>query len=194
MADVITMKVVYEGCDNRIWRTMKISSKARLADLAYAVLAAFDGKGYHLFHIEHEGILYKLPMRDERLPLNRCVYLVTMSDLKLMEGSRLTMIYDYGLDQEFTIEILGSEPMGRGQGGSYPKIIDGAGWGMLEDVPAPMVLELIKETDETGQCSFMFGNPPFEKPWDYRRFDVKNRDALVRGKAKQIKMDYEEPF
>ena len=51
MADVYTIMVTYEGCENRIWRELQISSNALLSQLGYTVLAAFDTMAYHLFSI-----------------------------------------------------------------------------------------------------------------------------------------------
>ncbi len=49
MAEVYTIKVAYEGCEDKIWREIQISSNAFLCQLGYAVLASFETKAYQPF-------------------------------------------------------------------------------------------------------------------------------------------------
>lgn len=51
MAQVITLKITYADCDNRIWREAQISDNSYLNKLGYMVLATFDTLAYHLFSI-----------------------------------------------------------------------------------------------------------------------------------------------
>ena len=48
MANVYTIKVIYDGCEGRIWRELQISSNALLSHLGYTVLATFDTMAYRL--------------------------------------------------------------------------------------------------------------------------------------------------
>ena len=54
---VYTFRITYNGCENKIWRTVEVSSNYDLARLGYMVLASFDTNAYHLFSIEHKGVI-----------------------------------------------------------------------------------------------------------------------------------------
>ena len=127
MVSVCTIKIRYVGCENKIWRVAQISSNAHLCDLGYMILATFDTMAYHLFNITYKGVTYELPSDEEEIPEDKCVFFVKLSELNLKIGDKLTMIYDFGCEQEFEIEVTDIQPMGRGQGRSYPKIIIGEG-------------------------------------------------------------------
>lgn len=75
MAQVITLKITYADCDNRIWREAQISENSYISKLGYMVLAAFDTLAYHLFRIEYNGVLFELPSDDRRIKPEECLFL-----------------------------------------------------------------------------------------------------------------------
>ena len=125
MADVYTLKIKYDGCDDKIWREAQISSNAFLCDLGYMILATFDTMAYHLFNITYKGVTFELPSDEEEISEDKCVFCVKLSELNLQIEDKLNMLYDFGCDQQFDIEVTDIQPMGRGQGRAYPKIIAG---------------------------------------------------------------------
>lgn len=196
MTDVYTMKIKYIGCEDKIWREAQISSNAHLCDLGYMILATFDTMAYHLFNITYKGVTYELPSDEEEIPKDKCVFFVKLSELNLKIGDKLSMLYDFGCDQEFDIEVTGIQPMGRGQGRAYPKIIAGVGRGIIDDLPAFELLEVIKQIDETGSSGIKYSGDGimFERmpEWDYRRYDLKIDNALLKGNIEGIAKGYEE--
>ena len=150
MTVVYTLKIKYIGCEDKLWREAQISSNAHLCDLGYMILATFDTMAYHLFNITYKGITYELPSDEEEITEDKCVFFVKLSELNLKIGEELTMIYDFGCDQEFEIEVTDIQPMGRGQGRAYPKIIAGEGRGIIDDMSADELAELIQQIDKTG--------------------------------------------
>ena len=146
MVSVCTIKIRYVGCENKIWRVAQISSNAHLCDLGYMILATFDTMAYHLFNITYKGVTYELPSDEEEIPEDKCVFFVKLSELNLKIGDKLTMIYDFGCEQEFEIEVTDIQPMGRGQGRSYPKIIIGEGRGIIDDMSADEIVDCILES------------------------------------------------
>lgn len=54
MADVYKFKVKLVDFENIIWRDIEITSVSSVAKLGYAVIAAFEGTGSHLFNIRHK--------------------------------------------------------------------------------------------------------------------------------------------
>ena len=120
---------------------------------------------------------------------------VKLSELNLKIGDKLTMIYDFGCDQEFEIEVTDIQPMGRGQGRAYPKIITGEGRGIIDDMSADALAELIQQIDKTGSSGIqysgdgiIFDNIP---DWDYRNYSITYDNCLLKGKIAQIAEGYE---
>lgn len=187
MAEVYTLKVTYQGCENKIWREAKISSNAFLADVGYMILATFDTLAYHLFNISYKDIVFELPNEDEDVPLEECLFCVKLGELNAKVGDKLTMLYDFGCNQEFEIKIVNIEPMPKGAGRSYPKINAGAGKGILDDVPAFETLEIINDTDKNGSSAYTYLTKyENEVIWDYRDYDLKTDNLLLKGEIERI--------
>ena len=196
MVSVCTIKIRYVGCEDKIWRVAQISSNAHLCDLGYMILATFDTMAYHLFNITYKGVTYELPSDEEEIPEDKCVFFVKLSELNLKIGDKLTMIYDFGCEQEFEIEVTDIQPMGRGQGRAYPKIIAGEGRGIIDDMSADALTELIQQIDKTGSSGIqyagdgiIFDNMP---DWDYRNYSIEYDNCLLKGIIARIAEGYEE--
>lgn len=190
MTYVYHFTIVYEGVENRIWREIQISSNSYLCQLGYTVLATFDTMAYHLFEITCAGKRYSLPSDMEAISADECLFCVKLKDLPLQPGSVLEMKYDFGCDQIFRIEFLDAQPMARGAGRAYPKVVAGEGRGIVDDVPSFVLLDIIKEIDKTGTSTFYYSaqNPRF--PWDYREYSIKIDNALLKGDAEAIADGY----
>lgn len=190
MADVYTIKVVYTGCEDRIWRELQISSNALLSQLGYTVLATFDTLAYHLFSISCDGDSYELPDEDMEISETECLFCVKLSDLNLKVGSKLEMVYDFGCEQEFSLEVVDIRPMKKGAGRAYPKITAGAGLGIIDDMPADELLELIQDIDKNGSSSFYYEAKRPEVVWDYRNYDMQLDNLLLKGEIERIAEGY----
>lgn len=187
---VYTFKITYEGCNNKIWRTFEVSSNYDLAQLGYMVLSSFQTNAYHLFSIEHKGTVYVTGIEDysESPQLRE----VKLSRLKLQVGEHMTMIYDFGCEQNFDIEFLGFEDMPKGSGRAYPKVVEGEGRGIIDDMPVDELMEIIKATDKNGKSDFKiiteFGD---ELIWDYRDYSRDFDNSLLKGEIQRIREGYE---
>ena len=196
MVSVCTIKIRYVGCEDKIWRVAQISSNAHLCDLGYMILATFDTMAYHLFNITYKGVTYELPSDEEEIPEDKCVLFVKLSELNFKIGDKLTMIYDFGCEQEFEIEVTDIQPMGRGQGRAYPKIIAGEGRGIIDDMSADALTELIQQIDKTGSSGIQYAGDGiiFENmpDWDYRNYSIEFDNCLLKGIITRIAEGYEE--
>ena len=190
MADVYTIMVTYEGCENRIWRELQISSNALLSQLGYTVLATFDTMAYHLFSISYDEDSYELPDEDMEISENECLFCVKLSDLDLQVGSRLKMVYDFGCEQVFSMEVTDIHPMKRGAGRAYPKIIAGVGLGIIDDMSSDELLALIQDIDRSGNSSFYYEAKRPEVVWDYRNYDMELDNLLLKGEIEHIAEGY----
>lgn len=195
MTNVYTLKIIYVGCEDKIWREAQISSNAHLCDLGYMILATFDTMAYHLFNISYKGVTYELPSDEEEIPEDKCVFFVKLSGMNFKIGDKLNMIYDFGCDQEFEIEVTDIQPMGRGQGRAYPKIIAGEGRGIIDDMSAYELAELIHQIDETGSSGIKYSGDGIiydnMSEWDYRNYNLKIDNALLKGSIDGIAEGYE---
>lgn len=196
MTNVFTLEIKYIGCEDKIWRKAQISSNAFLCDLGYMILVTFDTMAYHLFNISYKGVTYELPSDEDEISEDKCLFFVKLSELNLQIGDKLTMIYDFGCDQEFEIEVTDIQPMGRGQGRAYPKIIAGEGRGIIDDMSADDLADLIQQIDKTGSSGIqyagdgiIFDNMP---DWDYRNYSIEYDNCLLKGTIARIAEGYEE--
>lgn len=191
MTEVYTIKVSYEECEDKIWRELQISSNALLSQLGYAILATFDAKAYHLFNITYNGVRYELPNEEEEVSEDECLFCIKLSELGLQKESKLQMIYDFGCEQTFNMVVTCIEPMAKGAGRAYPKIIAGEGRGIIDDMPACELLEVMNDIDKTGNSTFMieddFGT---EHIWNYRNYNIEIDNSLLKGKIEYIAEEY----
>lgn len=191
-AQIYTFKIVYENCDNWIWRSAEVSSNYTLVQLGYLVLATFDTLAYHLFEINFRNERYALQLEDDIESFDAETYLLNqwkLSKLKMQIGEHMEMVYDFGCEQVFDIELLAVRGMEPHHGKAYPKIIDGAGRGIVDDLPAQELLKVIHRID-SGKTSGIYYKEE-KKQWDYRLFIVGNNNILTRAEIPFIQEGYE---
>lgn len=196
---IYTFKITYADCDNKIWRIAAVSSNYTLAKLGYMILASFDTMAYHLFEMKFKGTTYFLTEEDfEDLPNydNERYDLFgvhKIGTLGLNVGDTIQMTYDLGCCQVFNIELLEINDMLRGHGTAYPKIVDGAGRGIVDDMPAFELLEAIRKTDENGHSEIYYSSSCSDNApeWDYRNYRVDWDNTLLKGIIDRIRDGYE---
>lgn len=71
-------------------------------------------------------------------------------------GDIIEMLYYFGCEHVFNIKILEISNMPRGCARAYSKILDGAGRGIVDDMPAYELLEAIKKMRLTVIPRFLF--------------------------------------
>ena len=188
-AKVYTFHITYEGLEEKIWRNIAVSSNYRLDQLGYTVLATFDTMAYHLFEFYYKDGRFEIPNEDaDEEQIDMAVFKLHQLELKI--GDRIRMDYDFGSTQTFWIELISVEDMGRGQGRKYPFVIDGAGRGIIDDMPSDELQELIEQIDKNGKTDepIYYNNRTF--PWDYRWFDLDNINGLLKGEIEMIEDGY----
>lgn len=200
MADVYKFRVKLQELEKYLWRDIEVSSLSTMAKLGYAILAAFQAQGGHLFGITYDCFRYEFDhvgdvldslddVVEDVIPPN----IAKIYSLKLEVGDKMEMEYDYGAGWTFDIKLISITPMVKGTGTHYPYITDGAGWGIIEDTCPSELLDYIKQIDETGVLpKFEPHSMPFcTAEWDYRRFDIETLNALLKGEVQQLQDAYE---
>lgn len=194
MAKIFTFQVGIEGLEDKIWRKIEITDRRTVADLAYTILATFDSLAYHLYDIKHGNDRYDCMI--EPLELKDCHFKdavrTKLSDVDFENNNKMIMEYDFGSTTTFIITYLESRNMEKYNGNHYPYIIDGAGRGMLDDMCDFELKEVVEDIDKKGYSDHFF-TPGYERKikYDYRYFNIKNNNALLKGEILDIKNGYE---
>lgn len=197
MAEVYKFKVKLREPEDKIWRDIEITSTSSVAKLGYAVLAAFEAEGSHLFCIKFKGCRYEIAYDDfyddfgikTVDPISK-----KLSSLKLQIGDEMEMEYDYGAGWIFDIELVSVKTMTKGMGNHYPYVTDGAGRGIIEGLSAGEWADYIKTADETGVPPIYYDAFDEEVTWDYKRFEIEITNALLKGTVQRMKENYEDLF
>ncbi len=199
--DVLTFKITYRDCEEIIWRIVEVSSNSMLANLGYLVLASFDTLAYHLFNFTINGKEYcDEETAEEAMYFNinshkRDVghYFVKIKDLQLKKNDRFEMLYDFGCDQIFDIELIDVKPMEKYKGGKYPRIIDGQGRGIIDDMSSFELKEIIEKIDN-GEPSGIIYDSSADTDWDYKEYNIDLDNCLLKGEISRIQWGYEEGY
>ena len=190
-ANVYTFKITYEGIDNKIWRTIEVSSRYLLPRLGYCILASFDTLAEHLFFFKIGKNLFLMPDKYRRPASNRFDMAdFKLEDLKLNIGDKFNFFYDFGTTQEFTLELLSVSPMKRGTGTHYPFVLEGEGRGIIDNQPSEEVKKLIDEIDKFGKTKDDIYYKIDTKPWDYKDYSLKYDNCLLKGEIDVMEEDY----
>ena len=194
MAKVLTFKVGIEGLEDKIWRCIEITDRRTVADLAYTILATFDSLAYHLYDIKHGNDRYDcmidpLDLREYNF---KDAVSTKLSDVDFENNNKMIMEYDFGSTTTFIITYLESRNMEKYNGNHYPYIVDGAGRGMIDDMCDFELKEVVEDIDKKGYSDHFF-TPGYERKikYDYRYFNIKNNNALLKGEILDIKNGYE---
>lgn len=104
----------------------------------------------------------------------------------------MIMSYDTGSTTTFNITYLGSRDLEKNNGRHYPYVIEGAGRGMLDDMCDFELKEIVDDIDKKGYSEHYF-TPGYERKikYDYRDYNIKNDNALLKGLILEIKNGYE---
>lgn len=195
MTKVLTFEVGINGLENKIWRKIEITDRRTIADLAYTILASFDSLAYHLYDIKYKDRVYDcwVCIEDDHSkvpPINAVI--TKLSSLSLKENDTMEMNYDTGSTTTFKIKYLGARNLENGKGNHYPYIIDGAGRGMLDDLCDFELKEIVDDIDQKGYSEHYF-TPGYQRiiKYDYRKYNIKNDNALLKGLILEIKNGYE---
>ena len=194
MAKVLTFKVRIEGLEDKIWRCIEITDRRTVADLAYTILATFDSLAYHLYDIKHGNDRYDcmidpLDLREYNF---KDAVRTKLSDVDFEKNNKMIMEYDFGSTTTFIITFLESRNIEKYNGNHYPYIVDGAGRGMIDDMCDFELKEVVEDIDKKGYSEHYF-TPGYERKikYDYRQFNIKTNNALLKGLVLDIKNGYE---
>ena len=117
-----------------IWRRFLVSNSMKMSNLAYALMLLYEARGGHLFNFysPERNEYYALPYEND---LDREEFDARRTSLRsVMNAAGQTIIfnYDFGDSWEIAVRVEEiSESELRPQ--KYPILIDGEGYGIIED-------------------------------------------------------------
>ncbi len=171
---------------NECYRIVEITDTSTVAKLAYTILASFNTAMYHLYKIEFRNKSYESLFGDEYYLFDNVLDATQfrLLDLKLKKGDILNMEYDFGTPQDFTIEILKIEDILEKENKmivNYPKIIDGYGMGIIEDVGVCELEEIIKKNKEVEAFTVNGWQLYNFKKYDYEKDNKNLHERLYKA-------------
>ncbi len=161
---IMSFKVELTGTKESMWRKLELPSFMTISDLVYCVFTSYNLSGKYTFLLFHDGINYKNYREDTDLLYNNFRY-ANLTKLEDVNFKNKELVLDYGgfLDMlTFKITYLGFT--------TYPKIADGKGEGIIEDLDEEEI-SCLKLTE---------------------KFDIKKHNKNLNFNYFKIKSDYED--
>ena len=188
------MTITYADCGGKIWRTAQIPPQYTLAEVGYMVQAAFELLAEHLFEMSRKNKVWTFDAEDaEYLPEGMKHGYLTgqkLSTLRLKVGDTITMVYDMGSCHTFEIEVAAITPTAASKTASLPKITDGAGTDIIEDVPPAEIYEAIKRYEASGSTGLC---EPFSgEEWKPKEWSAQELKGVLKSVIRRIKAAYED--
>ena len=130
------LKISLDKYEDRLNRIVLFKHNCDLDDLAFTILSVFNTLAYHLYVIEDDvdkyecEISYKEAKAMNYPDIGKPTTNVTI-DMLQIKNNRFKMVYDFGENYEFIIEVL--EEVQLDEIYRIPKVIGGKGYGIVED-------------------------------------------------------------
>lgn len=191
IANILTFRAVMEETSGEVFRVIEISDQRTLLELMCTVLETFESQFYHLMQIQYDTRTFVLTEEVEDDDNLEDADLIQIRSLKLHPADELTLIYDYMQNWSFKLTLIDSKRMEKETGNSYPRLISGAGPGMLEEGHGFYLLYLdAKPRGEEGMKEFgivfqSLGIPVPEIP----EFDLEKINAHLKQNVKKAVKD-----
>ncbi len=190
MTKILTFHVEYGSQGEHLWRDIEVSEKYGLHKLGFAIMATFDTMAYHLFGFNIRDVEFSMPMDgylgEEWFNMSK----FKLSDMQFKVGDAFVMEYDMGESQIFNITVTKIADMPKGTGRAYPRIIDGKGVGMIDDMSESDFAELVRQIHENGKTDERIYYKDRQLPWNIDSYDIKIDNALLKSEINMIEDGY----
>ena len=192
-AQVYTLHIAYVDYEDKISRTVEVSGNNTVAQLGYLILHTFDTLAYHAFEFTHKDTPYVLPMILEETDIEGAIDATQakLHELGLSVDEEFTMEYDYGCSHTFNIKVLAVSDMPRGAWKRYPRILEGKGRGILDDISPEQFASFIEQIDSTGKSDIHVTRDGRDVIWDYRDFKLEAENILLKFGVDRVRRAYE---
>ena len=105
----------------------------------------------------------------------------------------MELVYDFGTEQHFLLTVTNIRDMKRGEGTHYPWIAAMQGRGIIDDLPAEELAELVQQIRENGKTDepiYYHRGGTTIIPWDFNRYDLKSENVLLKGETERTARGY----
>lgn len=127
-----------------MWRRFMVSGDTRLDTLCFAILAAFNAGGTHLFELQKGDVHYQLPIFDSGYGQTKDLTESWVGDCQTTDN--LVLVYDFGDMWKFKIKFEEVKPK-RIPAHTAPEMIAGMGEGIVDDIGGIAGLEQVAKDD-----------------------------------------------
>lgn len=178
---VYRLKVYFDGYAKTQWRTIDILSDSSFNELCYTIMASFNTRASHKFGVQYEvdGVLKYISDDD------------MYDSLSVIEFDKLKVIYDYGFEKVFYVKLVKELKYKPETANQYPKIVDGKGKGIIDDITDEEYSEIVKKV-KAGKLTYRYdGMSEEEEPWHPDDYSVEKDNSTIRSYVRRIKFDCE---
>ena len=130
------LKISLDNYEERLNRTILFKETGDLDLLAFTILSIFNTLSYHLYKFKDDKYEYECEISINQAEemgypdVGKESWGVTLDMLKIKKH-KFQMIYDFGANYQFNIEILDTIELKEIY--RLPRVIDGVGYGIVED-------------------------------------------------------------
>ncbi|HIY58091.1 MAG TPA: plasmid pRiA4b ORF-3 family protein [Candidatus Tetragenococcus pullicola] len=203
-----------EDFDSKIWRRFEINGEKKMSDLSYAIMAMYQASGGHLFYLDqnvedesqkNQGVFpknkhYEFSAPDSDLEgfgmpneVKISPEKMTINKAGLKVGDTLDFLYDFGdgWHIQLTLEEIYTEEISLRL---LPRVLEGAGYGIIEDIGGVYGLsEFVKALEKGSGTDYeeymeWFGGNSF----DFNQFDEEETNDTIKSEMRYFKDMYEE--
>lgn len=188
---IYQLKASLSFMKREMYRAFEFPATVSIGDAAYAILNSFQAEFGHCYGIECKGVRYEDEMQAMYSEEPSQSLKVPLSQMNLVKGDGMILIYAYGSDWKFIIKVTKVIP--DGDLSVVLKIIKGDGQGIIEDIfPYDLAgaVEFTKKTNKPFPLKAFFEDLYEDVTWDYRDFDLntQNRDLAELFKSNAIRL------
>ena len=187
-ANIYRLLIRYREFENEIWRTIDISENSTLAKLAYTIMGSFNCNATHSYAFNVFGNMYFFYSESEDNIYPECIKL---KELSINCSSEFFMIYDFGCDQFFDIKVIDKFELEKGTGTQYPKIVDGAGHGIIDDMFKNELRSELKKKKKNKNYAITYYNFNDELvEYDINDFSIEEANKILKRRLPKISFAY----
>ena len=116
--------------------------------------------------------------------------------LSSIDFDKLKVIYDFGFEKVFYVKLVDVLKYKLGTANQFPKIVDGKGKGIIDDITSDESSEIVKKI-KAGKMTYKYdGMSDEEELWHPDDYSVEKDNSTVRSYVRRIKYsceyDYDE--
>lgn len=193
-ANILTFRIEMEGTKGKVYRIIEISDQRTVLELMCTALAAFEAQFNQLMQIHYNDLDFAVPEEAEENDDLEDADRLRISNLPLYLSQKFKMTYDYNQNWSLKFTLIGKAEMEKGKGNTYPRLIKGAGPGILEGryQDYHMIQKLQQEKmnapiDPLKLYQFYSGVSKLPE------FDLKKVNTQLKSKVKKAVQSYRNP-